>query len=172
MSSMSETVLGALMVLSVTGVLVCTVADVLWNRRRNRFGWSERALALDAPASAEQSRVSPYLRHGATAPDPELAHLAVRVAELKRRRLENPWPHAGACLFLLGSSLAVIVRSVDGGFVGLLWFGIAGSALAVCAPLLRRLMLARADLALAANRELAERYEVPEEEPPPPPRER
>lgn len=151
---------------------VCVVLALLWNRRRGRADWSERALSLKAPGREEQRRVRPYLRGGGTAPDPELAYLTVRVAEQRRRRMENPWYVPGVSLFLFGAALNMVIRSVQSGYPGLLWFGLAGVALSACGPYLRRLTLARADRALTANREMAEQYEVPEEEPPPPPRER
>lgn len=151
---------------------VCMVLALLWNRRRGRADWSERALALKAPVGAEQRRVRPYLRDGGAAPDPELAYLTVRVAEQRRRQMENPWHVTEAGLFLFGTALAMVIRSVQSGYPGLVWFGLTGLALAVCGPFLRQLTLSRMDRALAANRDLAARYEVPEEEPPPPPRER
>lgn len=149
--------------------LVCMMLGLLWNRHRQRTLRGERALALNAPISTERKRVSLYLRHGATAPDPDLAHLTVRVAADRRRRLENPWFHTGVSLSVFGSALNLIIGSLLGeGPVGLMWLGFAGIALAVGATFLRRAALDRADRALAANLELAELYEVPEEKPAPP----
>ncbi|GAA1468953.1 hypothetical protein NE857_31815 [Nocardiopsis exhalans] len=157
----------------LTAALVCMVLAFLWNRRRQRADWSERALALKAPISTERKRVILYLRHGAAAPDPELAHLTVRVAEDLRRRLENPWQHTGLALFVFGSALNLIIGSLlRGGPVGLAWFGFAAIAVVVWGVFHRQVVLDRADRALAANRELAEQYVVPEEGPVPPPRER
>lgn len=171
MSSLIEMALSLLMVLSVAVVLVCTAAGVVWNRRRQRADWSERALTRQAPTSAERKRVSLYLRHGAAAPDPALAHLTVRAAEDLRRRLENPWYHAGLSLFVSGSALNLIFGSLlRGGPVGLLWFGFAGIVLVAWGVFHRQATLDRADRALAADRELAGRYAAPEEGPAPPPR--
>ncbi|GAA1073116.1 MAG: hypothetical protein JK586_05605 [Nocardiopsis sp. BM-2018] len=152
----------------LTAAFVCMLLAFLWNRRGQRSEWSDRALARQAPTSAERTRVSPYLRHGATAPDPELAHLTVRVAEDLRRRLENPWYHTGIGLFVFGSALSLIINAQDWGVPGLMWFGFAVVVLVFHTAFYRRVTLGRADRALAANQGLAERYEVPEETPPPP----
>lgn len=149
--------------------LVCLVRGNVWNHRRRRADWSERSLAQKAPLGAERRRVRPYLRHGAPAPDPETAHLIVRMATDLLRRLENPWYFSGMILFLIGNSLALIARSADqGGPDVFLWFGIVAFSFAASSPLHRQEMLDQARLALAINRELAELYEVPDEDPPPP----
>ncbi|WP_017581343.1 hypothetical protein [Nocardiopsis valliformis] len=156
----------------LTAAFVCMLLAFLWNRRGQRTDWSDRALARQAPISTERNRVSLYLRHGAAAPDPELAHLTVRVAEDLRRRLENPWYHTGIGLFVFGSALHLVINAQDWGVPVLMWFGFAAVVPVFYAAFYRRVMLDRADRALAANRELAERYVMPEEEPAPPPRER
>ncbi|HJE57448.1 MAG TPA: hypothetical protein K8V84_02865 [Nocardiopsis listeri] len=153
----------------MVAALVCVVRGHVWNRRRGRAAWNERALAHKAPIGAERRRVRPYLRHGAPAPDPETAHLTVRVATDLNRRWENPWYFSGMTLFLLGYALVLIGRSmVQDGFSVFLWIGIAVFSLAVCSPFHRQAMLDRARAAPAINRELAGRYEEPDVGPPRP----
>lgn len=156
-------------VLLMIAALVCMVCGLVWSRRRGRTAWNERALARGAPSGAERRRVRPYLRHGAPAPDPETAHLTVRVATDLRRRLDNSWYFTGMVLFLVGNALTLITRSA-GQYDSpvFMWFGIAVFVLALSSPLYRQAALDRANLALAINRELAELYEAPNEEPPPP----
>ncbi|WP_017544185.1 hypothetical protein [Nocardiopsis prasina] len=159
-------VLQPIALLLQTAGLVHMILAVLWNRRRGRYGWSERARWLSAPGSAETSRVRPYLRDGATAPGPELAHLTVRVAEHRVRRFENPWQVAGASLAAMGVGLFAVSQSYSGHAPHLLWLGLALFTLATTAPLYRRSVLDRAERALEANRELASRYDGPAGEPP------
>lgn len=151
--------------------LICMVWGLIWNHRRGRADWSERALAREAPIGAERRRVRPYLRHGAPAPDPETAHLTVRVAADLHRRLENPWYFTGMSLFLLGNAFTLFTFTRTLGQEGppvLQWLGIAAIFVAVSSPFYRQAMLDQANLALAINQELAELYEAPDEEPSPP----
>ncbi|MFE1167381.1 hypothetical protein [Nocardiopsis sp. NPDC058789] len=145
---------------------VSLILALLWNRRRGRFGWSERARARLAPGSAERRRVRPFLRDGTAAPDPELARLTVRVAEHRVRSLENPWQVPGTSLFAMGAGLFAFAQFHSAyGFGPLAWWGLALCALAVNGPLVRRIALDRARRALAANRELAEPHADSEEPP-------
>lgn len=153
----------------MVAALVCVARGHVWNHRRGRTHWRERALAHKAPIGAERRRIRPYLRHGAPAPDPETAQLTVTAATDLNRRWQNPWYFSGMILFLLGNSVILIARSMvqDGSSV-FLWLGVAAFSFAATSPFYRQAMLDRARPALAINRELAELYEVPDEEPPHP----
>ncbi|SIO91306.1 hypothetical protein [Nocardiopsis sp. JB363] len=153
----------------MVAALVCMTRGHVWNRRRGRADWSERALAHKTPIGAERRRVRPYLRHGTPAPDPETAHLTVRVATELNHRWENPWYFSGVILFLLGNSLILLARSmIQDGFSVFLWLGISAFSFAVCFPFYRQAMLDRARLALATNQDLASWHQEPDAEPPHP----
>ncbi|MBQ1082230.1 hypothetical protein [Nocardiopsis sp. B62] len=162
----SAFVLQPIALLLQTAGLVHLILAVLWNRRRGRYGWSERARWLSAPGSAETSRVRPYLRDGATAPDPELAHLTVRVAEHRVRQFENPWQVTGASLAAMGIGLFAVGQAYSGHAPHILWLGLVLFTLATTAPLYRRSVLDRAERALETNRDLASQYDGPVGEPP------
>ncbi|WP_040702202.1 hypothetical protein [Nocardiopsis ganjiahuensis] len=82
----AEVALGLLMTVTVTGVLVCAVAGVLWNRRH---GFAPLRVPGPARGSAAHSRPEEQRRED-VGPDPAGRHQ--RAARLLRRgeRAENP----------------------------------------------------------------------------------
>ncbi|MFE9243226.1 hypothetical protein [Nocardiopsis sp. NPDC006938] len=145
-----------------SAALVLLVLGAIWSFRRKRFTWSERALAREEPTSAERRPVRAHLRDGTVAPDPALAHLTVRAAEHRVRRLDNPWLVSGASVNCMGISLFSIHYSYPG---PVLWMAFALFPVALCAPFVRQVALDRARRALEANRELAALHVVVPEEP-------
>ncbi|WP_017581342.1 hypothetical protein [Nocardiopsis valliformis] len=177
MTSMSETVLGVLMVLSVAGALVCTVAGVIWNRRRGftpfqvmgptrGFGHRQHLAGHrregNGPHIAERHRRAERLiRRGERAKSPRLALLVCHWAAQSYDDWENPWAAWNAVFLapLFGGFLAMTDRLAPlPALVTAAVLLVAGSAL----PVYRIHVLRRSAWAIETNRDLAKEFPCPD----------
>ncbi|WP_026119038.1 hypothetical protein [Nocardiopsis ganjiahuensis] len=171
MSPMAETVLDVLMVLSVTGVLVCTVAGVLWKRRHGfapfHMGGAARGFGhrqhLDehrregsGPSLAERHRrAERILRRGERAESPGLALLVCCWAAQSYENWENPWT-AWNLVFLapLFAGFLALTERLDP--VPALSTAVVLLVVALAVPVYRVHVLRRSAWAIELNRDLAE----------------
>lgn len=174
MSSTTEPVeaaLSVLMVLSVTGVLVCTVASVVWNRR---YGFAPFQVVGSVRGIGHRQRLDGH-RHEGTGPDPaelhrhaarvirrgerarspRLATLVCRWAAQSYENWENPW----------ASWNLVFLAPLFAGFLALTERLAPASAfvtavvlllVALSLPVYRIRVLRRSAWAIETNRDLAE----------------
>ncbi|GAA1468956.1 ABC transporter permease [Nocardiopsis exhalans] len=171
MSSMSETVLDVLMVLSVIGALVCTVAGAVWNRRRgftpfqvmgpargfgHRQHLDEHRREGNGPHIAERHRhATRIIQRGERAESPRLALLVCHWAAQDYENWENPWAVWNAVFLapLFGGFLALTDRIAPApALVTAVVLFVAALAL----PLYRVRVLRRSAWAIETNRDLAE----------------
>ncbi|WP_017585793.1 hypothetical protein [Nocardiopsis ganjiahuensis] len=152
--------------LLLAAALTCLALGARWNRLHGRPNWKQRELAAQAPTSAEQRRVRPYLRSGETAPDPELARLTVATARERLRVWENPWQQYGYFLFIAAMLFNLASMTVTGNAsAGVLYvFLPVLAALAAYYPLKRRRAVPRARRAIEANEEPAARAPAPSDD--------
>lgn len=171
MSPMYETVLGTLMVLSVAGVLVCTVAGAVWSRRRgfapfqvmgpargfgHRQHLDEHRREGSGPHIAERyRRATRIIRRGERAESPGLALLVCHWATQNHENWENPWAAWNAVFWapLFGGLLALTGR-IDPAPALVTAVVLLVAALAL--PVYRVHVLRRSAWAIETNRDLAE----------------
>ncbi|MGW5875231.1 ABC transporter permease [Nocardiopsis terrae] len=182
-SELAEVALNVLLAIAVTGVFVCTVADVVWNRRHGRapfrvagsargFGpgqhLDERRREGIGPHIAQRHRrAERFIRRGECAQSPRTALLVCRWAAQTYEHWENPWAAWNAVFLapLFAGLLALTDRLIPETAL-VLAAGLLLPALAV--PVHRVRVLRRSARAIETNLDLAARHEAPEEEPPPP----
>ncbi|GHC95805.1 hypothetical protein GCM10007079_47680 [Nocardiopsis terrae] len=182
-SELAGAALNVLLAIAATGVFVCTVADVVWNRRHGRAPFRVAGSArgygprqhLDehrregvGPHIAQRRRCAERLiRRGERARGPRTALLVCHWAAQTYEDWENPWA-AWNAVFLapLFAGFLAVTDGLAPGAALVIAAGLLLTALAV--PVHRVHVLRRSARAIETNLDLAARYESPEEEPPPP----